>query len=135
MYYSTLYLQKKENILPLIIVFGFVIFTMIFTVKSDINKGAKRILQKQLIRHEVVNVTPNQFGIFWMTEKPEKGWVVLNGKVFLDERDVPEFQHVSYNHYVLLKGLHPNTSYSLTIHNEDGMYRIAKNDTLTFLTP
>ncbi len=134
MIYSKLYLEKKNNLLPLFIVTGIVLFASIVTFFSTIPVRVKKITDARVIRMEVVNISDSAVGIFWETEKQESGWVeyrtenAVEGQIALDERDVLHNKNPFFFHFVSIKDLKPETTYTFNIVTEKGRY-VANNTT------
>lgn len=123
MIYSNLYLNKKNNFFYYIgIIFSiialFFIFTFRFFLKNSIPSRASK---KFINRIEIVNLSFNQAGIYWLSEKKEKGWIMFGERknsldnIVFDERDTENIKNEYLNHYVLLKNLKPNKEYFFKI--------------------
>jgi hypothetical protein len=86
-----------------------------------------RASKKTLGRHDVVNYSAHQIGVFWKTEKAEVGWIAYGttpqnlNQIALDERDVEAKKNTVMNHFVLLKNLTENTTYYYKIVTNDGL--------------
>jgi hypothetical protein len=74
-----------------------------------------------LKRLTVVNLSANQAGIYWQTDRRETGWVLYGEtnmgmtKIAYDERDASNKKGSYLNHYVTLKNLLPGKTYYYSI--------------------
>lgn len=146
--YSNMYRKENSNT-PLII--AAVVFTVVAVaigVYLFVQYGSlprfsivPSFTEKKLKRIEVVNVTPQQIGIFWQSEEKETGWIVygdspdnLSNRI-LDEYDTDAEKKKRLFHYTLLKGLEPDTAYYVKI--VSGRQTIADTDgkPFTLYTP
>jgi len=122
MIYSDLYLKKEGRHYYFIIFFSFIILMFTFSVRFFLkNSIPSRASKKNIRRIEVVNLSYDKAGIYWLSEQKEKGWVVfgenknkLNNIVF-DDRDTTNLKDAYINHYVVLKDLEPNKNYFFKI--------------------
>lgn len=128
MIYSKLYLQKKTNLIPLLVIGGVCLVLLTFVIRGQKITHQQPILQETLNKHELVNLTSNQVGIFWESKSLEEGWVQYGenenslSMVAYDERDVvPSTQNYIY-HYAILKNLKENAGYHYQIVSKKGAY-------------
>ena len=117
MSYSDIYFRPKQSKL-LFIVAGIVLVIFgIFIYFSRANSTPLEAVGKTLKRQEIVNVSPHQAGIFWVSDVKETGWVLYGTSkdslplIAIDERDLSEKKNLYTLHYVLLKGLEENKVY------------------------
>lgn len=128
MIYSKLYLQKKTSLVPLLVVGGICLILLILVIRSQNSAYQQSIVHETLNRHELVNLTSNQVGIFWESKSSEEGWVQYGeGKdalsiIAYDERDVVPLTQSYIYHYAILKNLKENTDYHYQIVSKKGAY-------------
>lgn len=129
MSYSELYFnQKRPPILFLGITALISILSLYFFAGGADIVFPTRATTALLLRHEVVNITSTQLGIFWKTTDSEIGWVIygadpgqLQTSVF-DERDTETKKTASNYHYVQIKGLEADKSYYYKIVSTNKVY-------------
>lgn len=147
MSYSDLYFEPKKKSTGFLLavaffsLFGFIGF-MYAGSSTKTSQAGGSILKES---PKIVNLRTTQAGIFWKSDKPDKGWVMygkdMNNvtKIVYDERDTESIQKNYYNHYVFLMDLDPNTSYFYKIFskvdNKITTYSEAEKQAYTFVTP
>jgi len=124
MIYSDLYLNK-ENKLPTVIGFLFVIFTTVIFARFFLGSaGSSKASLKIAKRVEIVNLSPTQTSIFWQTDQKESGWIIYGetenneNKIVLDEKDlnnIGEKKSKYIVHLAILKELIPGKKYFFKI--------------------
>lgn len=116
--YSDLYFQKRRS--PVTAVIGVVAFVafvgfgaFMFTYQPTQTRASKATLVQQ----EIVNLSYNQAGIYWQSEEKQTGWVVYGESpeelryTASDERDSDDEKTPRQLHFIMLKGLKPDTTY------------------------
>lgn len=139
MAYSNLYLHKKTDYVPFVLA---VIISVLLSVVVATNRkptGLSRKTNEKPVRYEIVNLSANQAGIFWESDKKETGWIELlgqNGQVekIYDERDLTKGKTQYIYHFALLRNLKENTQYRFQIANQRGGYG-SDNGLLQLKTP
>lgn len=138
--YSDIYVKQKSKfssvlaVLAGVSILGFSLF--FFGFNSVSTRASKKVIK----RHEVVNLSTNQAGIFWQTEKKEIGWVVYGDNkdkvetMALDERDADNSKRSSYNHYVLLRNLDGDRVYYYKIVGNNEVATAAAGEPFSFRT-
>lgn len=136
MLYSDLYFRSKRRTSLVLVVMAvsavLALTYIIYNTSSSAvpTKAAKRPLK----RHEVVNVSMHQIGIFWQSDVKEVSWIVYGEKendikkVALDERDIESKKNQSYFHFVNLKNLEENKTYYYKIVTEEGVITAPTGD-------
>lgn len=141
MSYSDIYFRKKQS--SFLIVIAAIVLTLfgIFIYFSRINSIPLKAVGKNLKRHEIVNATSHQFGIFWVSDIKEPGWVMYGSTkdnvslLAIDERDVGEKKGSFSLHYVLLKGLDENKTYYYKIVSGKNVIVSPSQQPFSFKTP
>ena len=145
MIYSDLYLNK-ENKLPTVIGFLFVIFTTVIFARFFLGSaGSSKASLKIAKRVEIVNLSPTQTSIFWQTDQKESGWIIYGetenneNKIVLDEKDlnnIGEKKSKYIVHLAILKELIPGKKYFFKIITDNNQI-IAQPDgkSFSFITP
>ncbi len=116
--YSDLYFQKRRSPLTAVIgaiaVVAFVGFgAFMFTYQPTQTRASK----KTIVQKEIVNLSYNQAGIYWQSEEKETGWIVYGESAdelrytASDERDTEDEKAARQLHFIMLKGLKPDTTY------------------------
>ncbi|MEK7522882.1 MAG: hypothetical protein AAB569_04835 [Patescibacteria group bacterium] len=145
MIYSDLYLNK-ENKLPTVIGFLFVIFTTVifarFFLGSEISSKASLKIAKRV---EIVNLSPTQTSIFWQTDQKESGWIIYGetenneNKIVFDEKDlnnIGEKKGKYIVHLAILKELIPGKKYFFKIITDNNQIIAQPNGkSFSFITP
>ena len=115
--YSDLYFRQKKSYVPILIaVIAVIGVTSFLTFYFSSSSTPTRASQKALLQREVVNPSSTQAGVFWETDEKTTGWVIYGTDptklniTASDERDTSTKSHYKL-HYVLMKGLKPNTNY------------------------
>lgn len=142
MYYSDLYFQKKKPITVILASIAMVTMTMLF-VFLFVRRSAPstQTLKKILARHDVVNLSPHQAGIFWKTDSPTASWVVYGEKPdsltlkSLDDRDIETHKNPYTYHYAQLPNLDENKTYYFKIFSADTIYSDLKDRPYKLTTP
>lgn len=146
--YSDLYLKKRSRwpfyvFMAFLVVccVGGLIYGGIYFFPSLQNIQLFPEKKVSVERHEIVNMSPYEAGVFWLSNEKEKGWVVygtketlLRSKVY-DERDTSEKQGGYLLHNVALKGLQPDTVYYYKIITERGVVLENVKKPFSFKTP
>lgn len=141
MAYSDIYFKPKQS--RFLFILAAVVLTVfgIFMYFSRLNSVPLKAVGKSLKRHEVVNATPHQVGIFWVSDVKEPGWIVYGSTkdnlplVAIDERDVGEKKSSFSLHYVLLKGLDENKTYYYKIVSGKNVIVSLTQQPFSFKTP
>lgn len=136
MAYSDLYFRSKNRFsvaLAAVAAVSILSFSLFFMgTGSAPTQASKKVLK----RHEIVNLSSTQAGIFWQSEKKEVGWIVYSDKesnmdtVVFDERDLENKKTSSYYHYVLLRNLDRDKVYYYKV--VSGNEAVAKKDKSPF---
>ena len=141
MIYSKLYLQKKTS-RPLIAAGIFMAILSLGMALSMHKPSTVRLLSgDRLTRTELVNVTDNQFAVFWESTRKEIGWIEYgNDKKRIvnrlyDDKDLAGSPRPHTLHLVTLKGLEEDTDFYFRIFTTDGAYQSDKSDTFHIRTP
>ncbi len=143
MIYSNLFTNYNQKRIPNWLVLFFIfIFTIIFFV-GQINKTViqSKADSNNIKRLEIVNLSPYEATIYWLSENKETGWLVygekdnLINKIALDNRDVDNIRNKYRNHYVTLKNLTPNKTYYFNIISENKKLSSSDNKPFIFKTP
>jgi hypothetical protein len=122
--YSDLYLRKRRSpltaVIGVIVVVAFVGFgAFMFTYQPTQTRASK----KSIVQQEIVNLSYNQAGIYWQSEEKQTGWVVYGESAdklrytASDERDSENEKALRQLHFIMLKGLKPDTTYYYQIVN------------------
>jgi len=115
--YSDLYTHSRFNPLKLLTTIAIVIVAglgmFLFTQDSTPTRASK----KALLDHQIVNMSPKQFGVFWQVDEADEGWI-LYGKnpknldsIAFDERDSGGEKEKRVYHFALLRNLDPSSTY------------------------
>ncbi len=115
--YSELYTQSHYRFTKHLAVVALIVVvsTVIFFISQD--SSPTRASRKNLVEHEIVNLTPQQVGIFWEADEADEGWVIYGENpnslqnIALDERDIRGEKQKRRYHYAVLKNVQPNTDY------------------------
>lgn len=145
MIYSDFYVHK-ENKLPTIIGFLFVLFFTVFFSKIFLGSpGTSKASLTAAKRVEIVNISPTQTSIFWQTNKQKSGWVVYGesenseNKAVFDEKDlnnIGEKKGKYIIHLVTLKELAPGKKYFFKILADNNQVISQPNGkSFSFITP
>lgn len=126
--YSDLYFRPKRQTSVVLIVMAVVaVSALLFFLSTTSTSVPTRASKKVLGRHDVVNYSAHQIGIFWKTETPEIGWIIYGtapnslNNTALDERDVESKKESVMHHFVLAKNLKEDTTYYYKIVTADGL--------------
>lgn len=146
MIYSDLYL-RKENKLPTVIGFLFVLFITIIFSRFFLNlAGSSKASLKVAKRVEIVNLSPTQVSIFWQTNQKESGWVVYGeteskeNKIIFDEKDLNNIGGQQKGKYIVhlatLKELMPGKKYFFKIITDNNQIIVQPDGrSFDFITP
>lgn len=141
MVYSDIYFKKQNKFSVILAVMaGLSIFSFTLFFFGSQSAPATRASKQILKKHLIVNLTTNQVGIFWQTEKKELGWIVYGEKedsvnaIVLDERDLESKKTPSYYHYVLLKNLDKDKIYYYKIVSANEILGRGNNSAFSFMT-
>ncbi len=145
MIYSELYLKQKIK-LPTVIGFLLVIFVTVVFARFFLGfAGPSKALLKTAKRIEIVNLSPEQAGIFWQTEGKESGWVVYGEKegeenqIVSDEKDLNNIgqKRGQYKiHLATLKELEPGRKYFFKMVSDNNQIIVQPDGrSFTFTTP
>lgn len=141
MSYSDIYFRPKQS-KSLFVAAGLVLVVFgIFMYFSRATSAPLKAIAKTLKRHEIVNISPHQVGIFWVSDVKETGWVLYGTSkdnlslVVIDERDVGEKKNLFSLHYVLLKGLDENKTYYYKIVSGKNVIVSPSQQPFSFKTP
>lgn len=127
--YSELYTHSRFRSIK--ILSGIAVFVLVasalflFTQDSAPTRASK----KQLVEHEIVNVSPRQVGVFWQVEEPDMGWILYGtsptklDQIALDMRDTSSEKSLHTYHYALLQTLEPNTTYYYQIVSDNELVK------------
>jgi hypothetical protein len=126
--YSDLYIKPQQRPYPFLSIAAVLVVGLAVGVffLQNLTTGT-RASKKTVERHELANVSSHQVGIFWKSHEPDQGWIIYGSdeqnlnKIVLDERDTSNNRISRGYHYILLKGLQPDTTY---------YYRIVSNNEL-----
>ncbi|MEK7177749.1 MAG: fibronectin type III domain-containing protein [Patescibacteria group bacterium] len=145
MIYSDFYVPK-ENKLPTVIGFLFVLLITVFFARSFLGMaGSSKASLKVAKRVEIVNMSPTQTSIFWQTDKQESGWVLYGetenkeNKIVYDEKDLNNLgekkgQYIV--HLATLKELLPGKKYFFKIITDNNQMITQPNGrSFSFITP
>ncbi len=140
MSYSDLYLKSRNppSFFLYILAFlaiGGVAVTFLRTPAPEI-----RASKQTLLYHSLVNLSAHQVGIYYQTANKTTSWVIygpdkghLDHAAF-DERDTESTKSSTNLHYVLLKDLQDNTSYTYKIIAEGEVVSVNTVDSYNFKT-
>jgi len=142
MSYSDIYLNRNTVKIPTVFFLVVIAFTSlalvkIFSIKPTTSQASKKTL-KQV---SVVNLSYNQAGVFWQTDKKETGWLIYGenenilNKTAIDEKDTADERTINLNHYVLLKNLKENQQYFFKIISDKQLISDMNNRSFVFRTP
>jgi len=140
MTYSNLYLRRDKSsitVLALVALFSCLGFAAVF-LKSG--SSALKASSSNLQRHNVVNITSSQAGVFWQTDEKTQSWVIFGGKaadlnlIALDERDLETKKQAYSYHYALLKNLEEDKTYYYKIVAENKLYGDLNQKAFSFKT-
>lgn len=141
MSYSDIYFRPKQSKSLFIIASIVLVVFGIFMYFSRASSIPLRAIGKALKRHEIVNVSPRQVGVFWVSDVKEAGWVLFGTSkdnlslVAIDERDIGEKKNLFSLHYVLLKGLDEDKTYYYKIVSGNNVIVSPSNQPFSFKTP
>src|SRR3989344_5342317 len=116
--YSDLYLKKRNNI-GFFVASGFLIivvsiFTFFFFHNNPIPTRASK---NTLVKHEIVNFSSQEVGVFWETNEEDLGWLIYGvdqnklQETAVDEQDLNDSKTKHTLHYAILKKLRPSQTY------------------------
>jgi hypothetical protein len=145
MIYSDIYLHK-ENKLPTIIGFLFVLLIIVFFSKFFLDlAGPSKASLKVAKRVEIVNLSPTQVSVYWQTDKAESGLVAYGeaenkeNKIILDEKDLNNLGEKKGKyiiHVATLKELLPGKKYFFKIITDNNQIIVQPNgNSFSFITP
>jgi hypothetical protein len=145
MIYSDFYVHK-ENKLPTVVGFLFVLFITIFFLRLFLGSvGSSKATLKVAKRVEIVNLSPTQVSIFWQTDKQESGWVIygemnnLENKIVFDENDINNLGQKKSKyifHLATLKELTPGKKYFFKIVTDNNQIIVQPDGkSFSFTTP
>lgn len=141
MSYSDIYFRPKQNKSLFIVASIVVVVFGMFMYFSRASSMPLRAIGKVLKRHEIVNVSAHQVGVFWVSDVKEAGWVLFGTSkdnlslVAIDERDVGEKKNSFSLHYVLLKGLDEDKTYYYKIVSGNNVIVSPSQQPFSFKTP
>lgn len=151
MSYSDLYFEPKKKSMGLLLavaffsIFGFIGF-MYSGSSTKTSQASGSILQES---PKVANLRTTQSGIFWKSDRKEKGWIRYGidknnlVKTAYDVRDTESMQKEYGYHYVFIIDLIPNTTYFYKIFGgktDNNIYKIvsyseSEKKPYSFVTP
>lgn len=116
--YSDLYINKRRNffikpLLALLVVAISATGIFLYTQGSVATRASK----KNLLEHQIVNVSKGQFGVFWQSDTPDIGWIIYGSspdkldQIALDEQDIKSEKQARKYHYALIGDLEPGQEY------------------------
>lgn len=117
MLYSDLYLKKQHNYTPFFAIALVLVVFSVFLYSSRNNITITSASKRKLVKHQVVNVSSGQVGIFWQTDEADEGWVIYGtdknnlSSISSDEQDVGTNKNKRTLHYAVLKNLQQDTNY------------------------
>lgn len=139
MVYSDFFKSKEKKIpLPLSIVIILIIILSLGRILSS-NPNRSKASNKEVRNMTVVNPTPNEFALYWLTDAKEIGWVIYGSapnnldRVALDERDLQNQKNAYYHHFVRIKDLNLGTTYYYKIVS-DNQVVASENKPFSFTT-
>lgn len=140
MLYSDLYLKRNQNVtrFTLIGVVSLVAAVMIYFFTNS-NVPLTTASRKTVIKHELVNLTPQQAAIFWQTDEPLEGWIIYSSNQSLklsasDEQDLNNNRNKHLYHFAVLKDLQPDTTYYYKIISNKGVISQDDGEAFSFKT-
>ena len=128
--YSDLYIKSRFSAVKILssiaVVIVITLGLFLFTQDSTPTRASKRTL----LDHQIVNMTPKQFGVFWEVDGADVGWL-LYGKnpknldlIAFDERDSGGEKEQRKYHFALFRNLDPSAKY---------YYKIISNNEVTII--
>src|SRR3989344_3608152 len=141
MTYSKYFFPQKAKI-PFPLTVGLLLLILILLARTfSSNPILTKASKKNIKSLTIFNLTHNQVGIFWQTDKAETGWLNFGEnennltKSALDERDLQEKRSQYRNHYAILKNLKPNTRYFYKILSNNQAVQANNRRAFSFQTP
>src|SRR3989344_726158 len=116
MSYSDLYFQSQSRPSRYMVIAAVIVAVSAVIVYYSSSVKFTRASKQTVSKHQVVNVLPQQSGVFWEVPTVDQGWVTYGenpsklDQVAVDERDIDKRKERLY-HYVVLKNLKPDTLY------------------------
>ncbi len=135
--YSDLYIKSRFSAVKILSSIAAVIVIalglFLFTQDSTPTRASKRTL----LDHQIVNMTPKQFGVFWEVDGADVGWL-LYGKnpknldlIAFDERDSGGEKELRKYHFALFRNLDPSTKYYYKIISNNEVIQSEGTDTFS----
>lgn len=137
------YFSSQEVKIPVPITIGVIILVIVvlgkvFSITPPVPSKASQENIKML---SVVNLSPNHAGLYWQTDKKEKGWIIYGENqtnlqlIALDDRDLQNNRMPYINHYVILDSLKPGSLYYYKIVSNDQLITDQGGKPFSFSTP
>jgi hypothetical protein len=139
--YSDFYLKSRSKTPFFLYVLAFLAVGGFATVLFRPSTPSVSASKENVVYHTVANVSSHQAAVYYQTTNPTPSWVIYGtnanslDKAAFDDRDSSDHKTGYYLHYVLLKDLQENTSYSYKIIADGEVVSINNVDTFTFTTP
>ena len=135
--YSDLYTKSRFNAVKMLSsVAGVIVIALglfLFTQDSAPTRASKRAL----LDHQIVNMSPKQFGVFWEVDTADEGWL-LYGKnpnnldaIAFDERDSGGEKEQRKYHFALFRNLDPSSTYYYKIISNNEVIQSEGTDTFS----
>ena len=135
--YSDLYTKSRFNAVKMLSsVAGVIVIALglfLFTQDSAPTRASKRAL----LDHQIVNMSPKQFGVFWEVDTADEGWL-LYGKnpnnldsIAFDERDSDGEKEQRIYHFAIFRNLDPSAKYYYKIISNNEVIQSEGTDTFS----
>ena len=140
MSYSDLYFNQKKGTSP--ILFGIALLSLVgfmaFFFKTG-NVTTSKASKIKIASHRIVNLSPQEVGIFWQTNVPQESSIIYGEvkpeKFILDERDSTNQKQAYIYHYAIIRNLSESKKYYYRIVTDEGMFPALEEEPLFFTTP
>ncbi len=137
------YFSPQETKIPIPITVGVLVLVIVVLAKifSTSPPTQSKASQKKINMLTLVNPSPNQAGLFWQSEKKEKGWVIYGksqsnlDQIALDERDLQDKREAYLNHFAVLNTLMPGTVYFYEVISDNQLITDNNGKPFSFTTP
>jgi len=134
--YSDLYTKSRFSAVKILSSIAIVIVVSLGLFLLTQDSAPTRASKRALLDHQIVNMSPKQFGVFWEVDSADEGWV-LYGKnpnnldmIAFDERDSGGEKEQRVYHFVLLRNLESDSTYYYKLISNNEV--IQSDDTDTF---
>ena len=136
--YSDLYTKSRFNSVKVLSsIAGAIVIALGLFLFITQNSAPSRASKRALLDHQIVNISPKQFGVFWEVDSADIGWI-LYGKnpknldsIAFDERDSGGENEPRIYHFALFRNLDPSTKYYYKIISNNEVVQSEGTDTFS----